>query len=176
MVDKKLKGIELLILLIVIIMVALATLNAYYMSTVFYDMPLEQSYIYDTIFTGVLLTIGLMYLVVIIVYKKQEYARAYILLRLFIPLVLCLYSIGYLIGLNIDRAYTYYFIVPVWVYIIINFSFMIFNIGIFKKLFKLKKYSTLVNLYTVLITIIYLLIFFTIITDSAVPLGLFDWE
>ena len=176
MVDKKIKGIEIIMFLIVVIVLSLAILNAYHISTVFYNMPIEQSYIYDTIFIGVLLTIGLMYIAVFVIYKNQKFIRAFILVRLFIPIVLCLYNIGYLVGLNLDSNYTYHFLTPVWIYALVNIGFMSLNIFIFGRVFYLKKYKKIINIYTVIIIVLYLIMFFTIISDSAVGLGLLDWE
>ncbi len=176
MVDKSIKGIEIIVFIVVLIFLSFAFTNAYHISTTYFGMELEQSYIYDTIFIGVLLTITMLYITVYIIYKKQEYVRAYVLLRLFIPILLCLYDIIYLIGLNVDTSFTYQFLCSYWIFGIINIIFMIVNVLIFGKAYYLQKYNKILNVYTVILTLFYLLIFFTIITDSAVYLGLFDWE
>jgi len=179
---RKITGIEIVLIIVAIIFLALAPIDAYRISSVFRGMAMEQSYIYETNLMGVLLTLLLMYLVILVKYYNQRYQRAFIIVRLFPTILLCLYNIGYLFGLSIDSmrgvdsAFEYNFFVSWWLFGIINIVFMGFNVILFGKVYKSDKYKMAVNIYAVVLVIFYLVLFSAIITDSAVHLGLFEWD
>ena len=181
MVNKKISGIEALVIIISICIMALAVVDAYRISSLFFGMQMEQSYIYDTTIYGVPLTIMLLYIIVIIKYKKQEYTRAYILIRLYPSLLFGLYIIGYLIGLNLEDmrnvsgAFTYELLVPLWIHITFFVLFMSLNSYLFYKAYETNAHRRLINIYSVILGIFYLVLFSAVITDSATYLGLFEW-
>ncbi|MCK5762277.1 MAG: hypothetical protein KAH16_05210, partial [Candidatus Izimaplasma sp.] len=178
---KKVSGIEIVVVIVSILIMVLAVGDAYRISTLFYGMPLEQSYIYETTIFGVPLMIFMLYIVVFVNYKKQEFARAYILFRLFPSILLNLYIIGYLFGLNyehirnISGAFSYELLIPLWLHIIYFITFMSFNAYMLYKSYKNRAYKRLVNIYSILLVIFYLILFSAVITDSSSYLGLFDW-
>jgi len=180
MVNKKISGIEIIIVVVSMLIMILGVGDAYRISTLFYGVPLEQSYIYDTTIFGIPLMIFMLYIIVFIKYKKQEYARAYILIRLFPSLLLGLYIIGYLFGLNyenfknISGAFSYKLLIPLWIHGLAFIAFMTFNIFMFYKFYENRVRKRLLNIYSVILVIFYLILFSAVITDSAGYLGLFD--
>ncbi len=178
---KKLAGIEIIIIVVSLMVMGLAIVDAYRISSLFHGMPMEQSYIYDTTIFGVPLTIFLLYIVVFIKYKKQEDAKAYIMIRLFPSIIFGLYVISYLIGLNyenmrsISGAFTYELLVPLWVHIIFFIGFMSLNIYLFKMAFDKKWNQRIIDIYSGVLVVFYLILFSSVITDSASYLGLFEW-
>ncbi|MCK5761671.1 MAG: hypothetical protein KAH16_02100 [Candidatus Izimaplasma sp.] len=181
MVNKKISGIEILVLVVSLFVMFLAVVDAYRISSLFHEMPMEQSYIYETTIVGVPLTILLLYIIVFVKYKKQEYARAYILIRLFPAMLLSLYIIGYLFGLNyedmrnVSGAFTYELLFPLWIHIIFFVSFMSLNTYLFYRAYETKSHKRPVDIYSVVLAIFYLVLFSAVITDSATYLGLFEW-
>ncbi len=184
---KKLDGIEIIFIIASLITIMLAPINAYRVSSLFVGNEIEQLYIYETILFGVSVTIFLIYIAVFIKYNQKNYPRAYILIRLFPAIILCLYDIGFLIGLNfdsirhIDNAFEYEMLMPWWAFTVLNIAFMTFNILLFKKVFilniemRMEKYQKLINVYSVVLIILYFAIFMTLVTDSANHLGLLEW-
>lgn len=181
MVDKKLSGIEILVIISSLFVMAVAVIDAYRISSLFYGMPMEQSYIYDTTIFGIPVTILLLYIIVFVKYRKQEYARAYIMIRLFPSMLLSLYIFGYLFGLNyedmrnISGAFTYELLVPLWIHIVFFVLFMSFNVFLFFRAYVTESHRRPVNIYSVVLVIFYLVLFSSVITDSAIYLGLFNW-
>lgn len=172
---KKITGIEIVFITIVLLMTGLAISNGYRIGVLYLGLDLDQSYIYETVLYIVPFTIILIYLAVLVKYASQKYARAYIVVRIFVPVVLCIYSLGYLIGLNLGTEFVYELLMPVWLFSIINILFILFNIWLFNKIYQLKKYKKITIVYSVFLGLFYLLVFSTIITDSAIHLGLLEW-
>ncbi|MCK5761802.1 MAG: hypothetical protein KAH16_02755 [Candidatus Izimaplasma sp.] len=181
MVNKKISGIEILVIMGSLLVLFVAVIDAYRISSLFHGMPMEQSYIYDTTIFGIPLTILLLYIIVFVKYRKQEHARAYIMIRLFPTMLFSLYIIGYLFGLNyedmrnIGGAFTYELLVPLWIHIVFFVLFMSFNVFLFFKAYVTKSHQRPVDIYSVVLVIFYLVLFSSVITDSARYLGLFNW-
>ena len=172
---KKITGIEIVLIVVVFLMTALAVSNGYRIGVLYFGLDLDQSYMYETVIYIVPFTTIFIYLAVLIKYARQKYARAYIVLRMFIPVVLCMYSLGYLIGLNLGTEFAYELLMPVWIFCLLNLLFILFNIWLFNKIYQLNKYGGITIAYSVILSLFYLLMFSAIITDSAVHLGLLEW-
>ena len=88
----------------------------------------------------------------------------------------------YLFGLNIDSmigvdsAFEYGLLMPWWVFGIGNLLFTVFNIILFGKCYRSDKYQRVIVAYSVILVLFYIVLFSTVITDSAVHLGLFEWD
>ena len=181
MVGKKLSKIEILVIIISILVMCLAVIDAYRISSFFHEVPINQSYIYDTTIFSVPIIIILLYVIVFIKYKKQEHIRAYIMIRLYPSILLSLYIIGYLIGLNyqdmknVSGAFTYELLVPLWLHIVFFIGFMSLNIYLFYTAYKTNSRQRFIDIYSVVLVIFYLTLFSSVITDSATYLGLFSW-
>lgn len=181
LVDDKIKGIEIVLLVISLILLSLAPLNAYRISTTLYGLHYEQYLLYESLVIYVLVTVLAIYLGVIIKYMKQKHVRAYVILRLFPPIVIMLYSMLYLIGLNIGDQFEYSIIGPNWVFITFNLLFMGLHIYVYVKIFyseksMITKYRILINTYTVLLTMLYMSLLSIVIINSALELGASAWH
>ena len=178
---KKLMSIEIIVIIVSFIVMGLAIIEAYRISSLFHDVLIDQSYIYGTTLIGVPVLILLLYIIVFITYKKQEYARAYIMIRLYPSMLFSLYIIGYLIGLNIEDmrnvsgAFTYELLVPLWFHFIFFGGFMSLNVYLFYRAYESKSHRRPVDIYSVVLIIFYLVLFSSVITDSATYLGIFGW-
>ncbi len=70
-VGKKLSIIEILVIVISLLVMCLAVIDAYRISSFFHEVPINQSYIYDTTIFSVPIIIILLYIIVFIkLYKK----------------------------------------------------------------------------------------------------------
>ncbi len=178
---KKIAGIEIIFLVIVLLIIVLAPLNAYRISTYFVGRQVEQSYIYESVLYNVPISLLIFYIALYVKYKNFVYARAFVVRKLAIPIVLSLYIILYLTGLNwasirnVDDAFVYVFLIPIWAHLIFTVVFMTLNAVLLTKAYKLNKYKWVINIYTGFLVVIYLLVFSTVVTDSAIQLGLLDW-
>ena len=178
---KKIAGIEYILIGLVIVFILMGPIEAYRISTTYFNMELEQSYIYETTLIGVPLALFLIYVIAYVKYKKHFSQRGFVLTRLFYPLVLSWYIIGYLLGLNWENfkgtidAFEYEFVLPFWGMLVFNLLFMLFNVVLFGFGYKMKKYHMALNIYSVILVIFYILMFSMLINDSAAHLGLFSW-
>ena len=181
MVENKISKIEILVIVISILVMCLAVVDAYRISSFFHEVPINQSYIYDTTIFSVPIIIILLYVIVFVKYKNEEHIRAYIMIRLYPSMLLSLYIIGYLIGLNyqdirnVSGAFTYELLVPLWLHIVFFIGFMSLNVYLFYIAHKTNSRQRFVDIYSVVLVIFYLTLFSSVITDSATYLGLFSW-
>jgi len=179
---KKIAGIEIIFLVVVLLILILAPLNAYRISTYFVGREVEQSYIYESVIYNTPITLFILYLALYVKYKNFEYPRAYVIRKLGIPIILCLYIIAYLVGLNwdsirnIEDAFVYVFVIPIWAHVVFTILFMTINSVFLIKSYNGKKYKMFINIYSGVLVVIYLLLFSTVVTDSASDLGLLNWD
>ena len=168
---RKITGIEIIFISVALMILTLAVLNGNSMGNLYLGNEDAQSYVFSTVLFGVPVTLFMFYIAIFIKFYKRDYERAYIIIRLFLPIMFCLYGLGYLVGLNLDSTFTYNMLIPWWLFTLLNISFMILIVYLFHRAYKLEIYNRQVIIYTVLLGIFYLLMFSAIITDSAVYLG-----
>lgn len=167
---RKITGIEIIFISIALMILTLAVLNGNSMGNLYLGNEDAQSYVFSTVLFGVPVTLFMFYIAIFIKFYKRDYERAYIIIRLFLPVMFCLYALGYLIGLNIDSTFVYNMLLPWWLFVALNILFNIGNVYIFHRAYKLEIYNKQIMIYTVILGIFYLLMFSAVITDSAVYL------
>ena len=165
------RGINLLILFTSLASLVFAIINAYRLSNVFSGMLLEQIEIYNSTLGDIFLLLVMISIAIFVKFRKQDGVKAYVLVRMYTVTMLSIYIPLYLIGLNIGEDYTYSLLMPWWLLGILSIIGVILSIGFVSKSYLAGKYKDFINLFSVLVTLGYFYVFFTIITDSAALLG-----
>jgi|GEM_PF-5696906 hypothetical protein len=176
---KKIDKFSIILIIISITLFFISFYEAYRITTVLDYDEIEILFTYETFRLEILIMLVILYLIILVKYNDQYSQLHFTIRRSYLIFHLGLATSGYLLGLNLDyllgnhESFSYNLLANFWIFQVVIFSIIVIDILYLYHKVNIRKNTKGIDILQVLLTILFILIFNIVLTDSTTLMGVF---